>query len=194
MSGEKSMSRRWLVFGIFSFLVLFPILGLFLLTAIAFQPTPAGEVTGCTATNDSGTLTIELTIEPVEISGRYFETHTFAQISDADEPDVIFTTSRPSPDETTCEQNILFPAEDAIVVWNGAAVAWSSNTGESWHMWELCDEPRPSFGCVDRERIEQVTVQSATAGQIDVFAPEGSYTLTTDDSGESWQLVTELSG
>lgn len=194
MTDAKKKSRRWLVFGIFSFIVAFPILGLFLLAAIAFQTTPAGEVTDCTVTNDSGTITVALTIEPIEVSGRYFETHTFAQISDSDESDVIFANTRPSPDETTCEQNIIFMDSEAVVVWNGAAVAWSENAGDSWRIWEMCDEPRPSFGCVDRERIERVTVESATSGQIDVYAPEGSYSIVTGDAGENWQLKTELSG
>lgn len=185
---EQSPSRpRWLGWLIFSFIVIFPIVGLGILALIGFQQTPVGEPSHCVATLLDD-VQIRLDIEPFEAANRYFERHTFSRIEADGTLTEILSNARPNPISVDCDTNILQPTADHIVVWNGMAVGWSSDNAQTWDIWEVCDAPRPSFGCVDREYISDVTVSGANMITIRVFAPEGNYQLSTVSGGVSWDF------
>jgi len=185
--GETGETRRAYLLA-FLVIVAFPLAAFIGLTAFAFRPTPIGEPSECIV-QATEQRWLRLRVQALEISQRDYEDHAFAISQDAGATwTPIFTNTRPEPPSATCEDNIQVFSETGLLAWNGAAVAVSDDGGATWRLWELCDEPRPSFGCVDREQIRAVTFESVQRGQVAVFAPEGSYQLETGDGGQSWQL------
>lgn len=157
---------------------------------VAFFPTSRGNVDVCdVATSTGGTLRLQ--IQPLTVGGIYHEAHQFLyRASDADDWQTLIEMTLPTPrPAVTCEDNLLVLGPETWVVWNGKAVSLSIDSGETWQMWEICDAPRPEFGCIAAEHIQSVTLDEVGRIVVDITAPEGDYRVLTENGGESWAMA-----
>ncbi|MCA9884305.1 MAG: hypothetical protein H6670_06930 [Anaerolineaceae bacterium] len=172
------------------FLVTVPTIVILLIVYFSFRATNAGRVLTCTANVTSGG-TVTLRVEPLQVSGVYHESHQFSykETPESDESTVIFDMTLPNPTMVmNCADNIGSDG-NVVWVWNDKQITATANSGESWHSWEVCDDPRPRFDCSQYEHLESVSFTEDGIGEATIYAPEGSYSILTSDGGASWTMA-----
>lgn len=173
------------------FIATVPIIVMLLIVYFSFRATNAGRVLTCTSNLTTGG-TMTLRVEPLDVSGVYHESHQFTyKVSpDSDESEVIFNMALPNPSMVmNCADNIGSEGRVAWV-WNDKGLAVTDDAGQSWQEWEVCDDPRPRFACSQYEHLESVLFLDNGSGQASIYAPEGSYILSTSDGGDTWTMAT----
>gem|GEM_PF-3502426 len=157
---------------------------------VAFFPTSRGDVDVCDVATPAGG-TLQLQIQPLTVGGVYHEAHQFLyRASNADAWQTLIDMTLPTPrPAVTCEDNLRILSPQTWAVWNGKAVSLSIDSGQTWQIWEICDAPRPEFGCVAAEYIQSVTLDDAGRILVEITAPEGDYRVVTENGGESWAMA-----
>ncbi|QPC81617.1 hypothetical protein G4Y79_18255 [Phototrophicus methaneseepsis] len=166
-----------------------PLLLMIGVAVIGLRTENAGEAWSCTADLANGGV-MTLTVQPKTVSSVYYEDQIFTyQPVPEGESTVVMQMGVSQPTMTMrCDENIGSAAQ-VLWVWNEKGMTVSADEGESWHLWEICDEPRPEFGCTPPEHIQAVSFVASGEGSVDVFAPEGSYQVMTEDGGATWQMT-----
>jgi hypothetical protein len=156
------------------------------LERLAFATIPAGDIVVCE--RELGALEARITVEPFRM-GQIYHERQLIEINRGEvwEPviDMVLNLPELTP---TCDTN-LGNAQNLVWVWNGKTIALTNDEAISWQTWEICDEPRPDFGCVRDEYI-QSTELSDDGLLVSVSAREGNYQVLTPDQGMNWQFVT----
>jgi hypothetical protein len=195
--------------GIVGLLMLFIIPALLTVGAmflvIAMGRIPGGTERSCERVlNDS--YSIRLNIYAYQSGLSLFETQTIAVSHHRVWQDLASDTVQ-WPRGIDCEKNIVELSANVFLLYNEKTLALSDNAGESWQVYNVCDEPRPGSGRCDPEPLNLLDMS---------FAPDGSgrftvresitdeygqplyenglpriasqWTITTNDAGRTWML------
>ncbi len=120
----------------------------------------------------------------------------------------IFGSTVIAPETLDCTRNIRELSEGLYVLQNQKGIGITSDAGETWYTQNVCDDPRPATGRCDADplRFRNFTLDTGTGtGSIEVSQAvvdeyglpitengevriANTYTLITDDYGQSWQL------
>jgi hypothetical protein len=186
MASESSSRRNGRA--VLIFVAIAPLVLMVVVTFLALQTQNAGEARTCMVNVETGG-TVTMVAQPMTVSGVPYEDYTFDYRTQPDSDPVQIMqmgVSRPT-DSVNCADNIG-SADTVVWVWNDKGMAISPDAGENWYTWEVCNEPRPAFGCTVPEHIDGATFEASGAGSVHVYAPEGSYEVITDDGGATWQI------
>ncbi|MCA9914863.1 MAG: hypothetical protein KC496_16030 [Anaerolineae bacterium] len=120
----------------------------------------------------------------------------------------IFSNTVTAPETLDCENNIRQLSEEVYLLQNQKGISITPDAGATWYTHGVCDDPRPQSGRCDADplRLRNFALDATTgAGSVDVIRAvvdeyglpitdngeiriADTYTLVTDDYGESWQL------
>jgi len=164
-----------------------PVALIIMMELVAFRPVGAESII---CERDLGNnVIVDLTVESFDVGNVPHETHRFEVAingADIETPlDMSINLPQLQPD---CDKSMGLVDDDFLWLWNGESVMWRNINDVEWQSWSICDDPRPDFGCIAREYIQSVTFISATEFSFSIFAPESVYEVSTDDSGQTWQL------
>lgn len=179
------------------------VFGAFLVLAMRDR-IPGGEVTTCERTLDNG-ITLQIERYAYLAGLTTYETQTFFNLN-GDELQLIIKDDVQAPRGISCEDNI-FVVNDTTIIYTQKSIATTTNQGDDWFVYYVCDDPRPDNGRCDKDplNIVDVTFSSSQQGQITVreslvdeygqpLSENGEpivineYKLQTNDAGSTWIL------
>lgn len=166
---------------------------------------PGGNETICEQNlNDS--LTARLTIYAYQAGLSLFETQTIAVNQNGTWQELASDTVQ-WPQGISCENNIIELGTGVFLLYNEKSLALSDNNGETWQVYNVCDEPRPVSGRCDADplALHNINIDESGAGQFTVRQSitdeygqplyenglprlAGEWTITTSDAGRNWRL------
>ncbi len=120
----------------------------------------------------------------------------------------VFANTVIGPDALDCAAGIQQLSDDVYTLRNQKSVAITPDAGATWHTQNVCDDPRPETGRCDADPLRfraftlevesgsgSVVVNRAVVDEYGLPLTEDgevrvaeTYTLTTDDYGQTWQL------
>lgn len=166
---------------------------------------PGGETTSCVREISEG-LSIEIESYKYVAGLSPYETQTINRLQSTG-TETIFDDTVQAPLGISCEDNILVYDTSNLIIYTQKSIAITNNSGESWTIQNICDDPRPTTSRCDDDPLNIVNVDFVTrqAGQITVretlvdeygqpMSENGQpiivdeYVLQTDDGGTTWSL------
>ncbi|MEM9951124.1 MAG: hypothetical protein AAF846_05980 [Chloroflexota bacterium] len=168
---------------------------------------PGGEDTACeVAITNETDLRLEIYAYTAGLVD--FETQTVSVRTPDEEFIQLFSDTIPVPRPLTCDNVLTRLDDDNLILQNQKSLAWSNDNGQTWHVHNVCDDPRPTSRRCDAEALSLNNVALNPNGSgimmviesaVDEFGEpqrdaEGNpiaddqWQLSTTDYGRTWSL------
>lgn len=204
---QDEQSQGFLNRGINGLLLLFSVPALLTIGAmfivIWMGRIPGGTETVCERQLDQ-TNTVRLTVYAYQAGLSRFETQTISVNGNELASDTVQW-----PAGIDCKSNIIELSDTSYLLYTEKTIILSDNAGESWQLYNVCDEPRPTSGRCDADPLSllNISFDASASGSFTVrqsitdeygqplydennqprFASE--WAIRTEDAGRSWLFV-----
>lgn len=166
------------------------------------QRIPGGEDSFCIAEVSDKTQ-VRIDIYAYQAGLVQFETQAFSVSEDGETWDELFEDTIAVPQGIDCISNITHLDDTNIILQTQKTIAWSSDTGETWQVHNICDSPRPDEGRCSPVTLSYAEIDLNADGigrllvhqsEVDEFEEPQRDADNNPIIVNQWQLVTDNAG